>query len=199
MIPLITLTRDPLQILKVDAIAYGAKDTGEMGGGAAAAVLAGAGPEILTALRLKLAGAPRRVGDIALTDSFKLHTVGIRWVIDIVSIIKHTPNGAYCPQPERLRDGVCAALLAAATTGARSVALSALGTGEGRVAPRDAARYMLEGVSAFRQLSTVSTLAVTFSLPSYRDYEAFSSVVQNWRHAKTGPATNRSTRAYAPS
>ncbi|HYG35622.1 MAG TPA: hypothetical protein VEC99_12600 [Clostridia bacterium] len=45
------LTRDPLQILRVDAIGYGAKDTGEMGGGAAAAVLTAAGPEILTALR----------------------------------------------------------------------------------------------------------------------------------------------------
>jgi len=179
MIPSVILTRDPLQILKVDAIGYGAKDTGEMGGGAAAAVLAAAGPEILTELRLRLAGSPRRVGDVALTDSFKLHAAGIRWVIHIISIIKHTPEGAYCPQPERLRDGVCAALSAATTAGARSVALAALGTGEGRVTPRDAARYMLAGVSAFRQSSTVSGLAVTLSLPSYRDYEAFSSVVQS--------------------
>jgi O-acetyl-ADP-ribose deacetylase len=179
MIPLVTLTREPLQILKVDAIGYGAKDTGEMGGGAAAAVLAAAGPEILTGLRLRLTDSPRRVGDVVLTDSFKLHAVGIRWVIHIISIIKHTPEGAYCPQPERLRDGVCAALSAAATAGARSVAFSALGTGEGRVAPRDAARYMLDGVSLFRQMSSVSGLAVTISLPSYRDYEAFSSIVQN--------------------
>jgi O-acetyl-ADP-ribose deacetylase (regulator of RNase III) len=177
MIPLITLTRDPLQVLKVDAIGYGAKDTGEMGGGAAAAVLAAAGPEILIELRSKLAGSARRVGDIALTDSFKLQTVGIRWVIHIISIIKHTPEGAYCPQPERLRDGVYAALAAASKIGAHSVALSALGTGEGRVTPVDAARYMLDGVRAFRGISGASDLAVTLSLPSYRDYEAFHATL----------------------
>ena len=174
----IILTRDPLQMLKVDAIGYGAKDTGEMGGGAAAAVLAAAGPEILTELRAKLRGSPRRVGDVEITDSFKLQATGVRWVLHIISIIKHTPAGAYCPQPERLRDGVCAALSAAATAGARSVALSALGTGEGRVPPQDAARYMLDGVHAF-QISKPSRLAITFSLPSFRDYEAFSSVMQS--------------------
>ncbi|MCX6900082.1 MAG: macro domain-containing protein [Verrucomicrobia bacterium] len=179
MTPLVTLTRDPLQILKVDAIGYGAKDTGEMGGGAAAAVLAAAGPEILTDLRSKLARSPHTVGDVVLTGSFKLQAVGIRWVIHIISIIKHTPQGAYCPKPERLRDGVCAALVPASKVGARSVALSALGTGEGRVAPRDAARYMLDGVHAFRRSSAASDLAVTLSLPSYRDYEAFRSVVQS--------------------
>ena len=179
MIPTVTLTRDPLQILKVDAIGYGAKDTGEMGGGAAAAVLSAAGPQILSELRLKLANSSRRVGDVVLTDSFSLQTVGIRWVIHIISIIKHTPQGAYCPQPERLRDGVCTALLAASKAGARSVALSALGTGEGRVAPRDAARYMLEGVNAFRQSSDASVLAIMFSLPSYRDYEESRSVSQS--------------------
>jgi O-acetyl-ADP-ribose deacetylase (regulator of RNase III) len=179
MIPLVILTRDPLQILKVDAIGYGAKDTGEMGGGAAAAVLAAAGPEILTELRVKLASSSHRVGDVVLTDSFRLQAVGIRWVIHIVSIIKHTPQGAYCPQPERLRDGVCAALVAASTAGARSMALSALGTGEGRVAPHDAARYMFEGVRAFRQSPSAPDLAVTFSLPSFRDYEAFNFVFQS--------------------
>ena len=107
MISSVRLTRDPLQILKVDAIGYGAKDTGEMGGGAAAAVLAAAGPELLIELRSKLIGSPRRVGDVAVTDSFRLQAIGIRWVIHIISIIKHTPQGAYCPQPERLRDGVC--------------------------------------------------------------------------------------------
>jgi hypothetical protein len=38
MLPSVILTRDPLQILKVDAIGYGAKDTGGTGGGAAAAI-----------------------------------------------------------------------------------------------------------------------------------------------------------------
>ena len=178
MFPSVTLTRDPLQILKVDAIGYGAKDTGEMGGGAAASVLATAGPEILTELRSRMAGLSRLVGDVALTRAFKLEAAGIRWVIHIISIIKHTPEGAYCPQPGRLRDGVCAGLLAASRAGARSVAISALGTGEGRVPPGDAARYMLDGVTAFRREARGTDLAVMFSLPDYRDYEAFASVVQ---------------------
>lgn len=178
MIPRVVLTREPLQNLRVDAIGYGAKDTGEMGGGAAAAVLAAAGPELLTELRYKLVGSPCGVGDVAITGSFKLQTtVGIRWILHIISIIKHTAQGAYCPQPERLRDGVCAALHVATRAGAHSIAISALGTGEGRVAPHDSARYMLDGVSAFRASSKALDLAITLSLPSYRDYEAFVSVL----------------------
>jgi O-acetyl-ADP-ribose deacetylase (regulator of RNase III) len=179
MVPRVTLTRDPLQTLRVDAIGYGAKDTGEMGGGAAAAVLVAAGPQILAELQSKLVELPRRVGDVALTDSFKLQELGIRWVIHIISIIKHTPEGAYCPHPERLSEGTCSALLAAAKAGARSIGLSALGTGEGRVAPQDAARYMFDGVRAFRESSRTVDLQVTFSLPSYRDYEAFSALVRS--------------------
>jgi len=179
MVPLVTLTREPLQMLKVDAIGYGAKDTGEMGGGAAAAVLAAAGTEILADLRCKLAGSPHRVGDVVVTPSFKLRCAGVHWVLHIISIIKNTPQGAYCPEPERLRDGVASALGAAHKLGAQSVAFSALGTGEGRVEPREAARYMLEGARAFLQGETKTGLTVTFSLPTYRDYEAFHSVIRS--------------------
>jgi O-acetyl-ADP-ribose deacetylase (regulator of RNase III) len=179
MIPSATLSREPLQMMKVDAIGYGAKDTGEMGGGAAASILTAAGPEILTALRSKLAGSQRRVGDAVLTPSFKMEPSGIRWVLHIISIIKNTPQGAYCPQPERLRDGVCTALKLAADVGARSIAISALGTGEGRVEPCTAARYMLEGIAAYRQTEKRADLAVTFSLPSFRDFEAFTSVMRS--------------------
>jgi len=59
MRPSVTLTRDPLQTLQVDAIGYGAKDTGEMGGGAASAVVAAAGPEVLMELQSKLARSTR--------------------------------------------------------------------------------------------------------------------------------------------
>jgi O-acetyl-ADP-ribose deacetylase (regulator of RNase III) len=125
----------------------------------------------------KLATSPRAVGDVVVTDSFKLQPMGVRWIVHLISIIKHTPQGAYCPHPERLRQGVAAALHAVSELGARSIAFSALGTGEGRVDPRDAARYMLEGVRAFNEAKPRSGLAVTFSLPSYRDYEAFVSVI----------------------
>lgn len=104
--PPVNLTRDPLQTLRVEAIAYGAKDTGEMGGGAAASVLWAAGPELLTALKSKLAKSARTIGEVVVTDSFGLHKSGIRWIVHLISIIKHTPQGAYCPHPERLQDGV---------------------------------------------------------------------------------------------
>jgi len=178
MVPLVTLTREPLQMLKVDAIGYGAKNTGEMGGGAAASVLLAAGPEILSALRSKLAGSSLSVGDVVATPSFKLEASSIRWVLHVISIIKNTPQGTYCPQPERLSNGLCLALKLAGQAGARSVAFSALGTGEGRVDPRMAARYMLAGVSAYRQLGNLADLTVLFSLPSHRDYEAFVSIIQ---------------------
>jgi O-acetyl-ADP-ribose deacetylase (regulator of RNase III) len=175
MIPIATLTGDSLQTLRVDAIGYGAKDTGEMGGGAAASVLTAAGPELLPALRSKLSKSSLRVGDVVITDSFRLQTSGIRWVAHIISIIKHSPQGAYCPEPERLREGVSSALSAVLKLGARSIAISALGTGEGRVEPRTAARHMLGGVRLFRAAEPRAALEVTFSLPSFRDYEAFAA------------------------
>lgn len=177
--PNINLTRDPLQMLKVDALAYGAKDTGEMGGGAAAAILAAAGPEIIPELRSKLAGTSRRVGDVVATSSFKMQTTGVQWILHIISIIKNTPEGAYCPQPELLREGVFSALKIASSLGARSIALSALGTGEGRVNPPAAAKYMLNGTKAFFQNETGTRMIVTFSLPNYRDYEAFKTAHQS--------------------
>ena len=40
-------------------------------------------------------------------------------------------------------------------------------------------RYMLDGVRGYRQSEGRAELAVTFSLPSFRDYEAFSSVLRS--------------------
>jgi O-acetyl-ADP-ribose deacetylase (regulator of RNase III) len=177
MLP-ITLTREPLQLLRVDAIGYGAKDTGEMGGGAAAVILAAAGEELLTELRSKLSGSVARVGDVAITRAYNLETKGIRWVLHIVSIIKYTPQGAYCPHPAALSDGVERALTLAHAAGARIVAFSALGTGEGRVRPELAARRMLDGVRRFARTPSVrSEISVTFSLPTHRYYEAFEAAL----------------------
>ncbi|MCW8138714.1 MAG: hypothetical protein KIT58_07405 [Planctomycetota bacterium] len=64
-----TLSRAPLQRMKVEMIVYGAKDTGEMGGGAAAAVLAATGPGS-PAGRAALAAAPRRLGEVVATRGF---------------------------------------------------------------------------------------------------------------------------------
>ena len=57
------------------------------------------------------------------------------------------------------------------------MAFSALGTGEGRVEPQAAATLMLNGVRDYYQTELNTGVAVMFSLPTYRDYEAFSAVL----------------------
>jgi O-acetyl-ADP-ribose deacetylase (regulator of RNase III) len=140
-----------------------------------AAVLVAAGPELLDALRSKLATTSRRVGEAVITDSFNMRAQGVLWIAHIISIIKNTPQGAYCPNPPRLCDGVASALQQVTALGAKSIAISALGTGEGRVAPDDAAKLMLGGVKQFRSQNPTSLMEVTFSLPNYTEYEAFAS------------------------
>ena len=166
----ILLERGVLEEMTVDVVAYGAKDTGEMGGGAAAAILGAAGPELLVALRAELARSTRQVGEAVLTDAFGLRKRGIRWIAHVISIIKNTPEGAWCPHPEKLHDGVLKALELSAQKGARSIAFSMLGTGEGRVPPADAARSMLRAVQEFHRKG--GSLEVTFALPTFRDFDA---------------------------
>ena len=172
----VELVRDRLPFLKVDAIAYGAKDTGEMGGGAAAAIIGAAGAELMEDLRRKLAATTRRVGVAVLTDSFGLRKSGIKWVGHIISIITKTPQGDWCPYPDKLYDGMRSCLLQAYEAGAKSIAISALATGEGRVKPQDAARHMLTAIRDFQEDPAHRSLRVVLALPSYDDYEAFEAL-----------------------
>lgn len=171
----VELVRDCLPFLNVDAIGYGAKDTGEMGGGAAAAIIAAAGAEVMAAARKELATTTRRVGVAVVTDSFKLRQAGIKWVCHIVSIMTNTPQGDWCPYPEKLYDGVSTGLAQIRAAGARSIALSALATGEGRVKPADAARYMLTAIRDFQTGPEGRSLRVVLSLPTWDDYQAFEA------------------------
>jgi O-acetyl-ADP-ribose deacetylase (regulator of RNase III) len=95
----------------------------------------------------------------------------VKWIVHILSIIKHTPEGAWCPKPEKLRDGVRKGLELAAAKGATSIALSMLGTGEGRVTYADAARLMVAGVKDFRRGFT-GEMEIVFSLTNARGYDA---------------------------
>lgn len=165
--PSIKVVELPLQEVRAEALAYGAKDTGEMGGGAAASILAATGAAILPALRSELALSSRRIGDAVITDSFALHPRGVGWIVHVLSIIRDTPEGAWCPEPENLSEGVTKALRLASGKGAQSIAFSMLGTGEGRVKPEDAARIMLRGIRAFE-----GAMEVTLALPTRRDLDA---------------------------
>ena len=169
----VDLTRERLPYLKVDAIGYGAKDTGEMGGGAAAAILAAAGQKIIEDARKKLAATDRRVGVAVVTDAHTLRQSGIQWVCHIVSIITKTPQGDWCPYPEKLYDGMLSGLNQVLATGATSFAVSALATGEGRVSSNDAARLMLTAIREFQRVKENRKLKIVLSLPTYDDFTAF--------------------------
>jgi O-acetyl-ADP-ribose deacetylase (regulator of RNase III) len=177
-LPRITLTRVPLPEGGADMIAYGAKDTGGMGGGAAQAILKAAGEELQDALRKELARSSRKVGTVVVTRSFRLEQTGPFWIAHIVSIIRNTPQGAWCPEPERLADGVYRTLEEAERLGLIHVTFSALGTGEGRVPPLTTARIMSDSVMRYFRTVRDSLLSVKFSLPSDRDFDAFSRYLQ---------------------
>lgn len=172
----VELVRDRLPFLKVDAIAYGAKDTGEMGGGAAAAIIEAAGLELMMDLRKKLVATNRQIGEAILTDSFGLRQSGIKWVCHIISIVTKTPQGDWCPYPGKLYDGMSSCLHQVYKAGANSIAISALATGEGRVKPEDAARLMLTAIRDFQEYPAHRRLKVVLALPSYDDYDAFEAL-----------------------
>jgi O-acetyl-ADP-ribose deacetylase (regulator of RNase III) len=166
----ITIHRTKLQDMKADALAYGAKDTGDMGGGAAAAISLAAGEKLKAAARLELSKSTRQLGDAVITESFGLAPLGVKWVVHVISIVKHTTDGAWCPKPEKLHDGVRKGLQLAAAKGAQTFAISMLATGEGRVKPADAARIMVGAIRSFHREG--GQLDVMFALPSPRDHDA---------------------------
>jgi O-acetyl-ADP-ribose deacetylase (regulator of RNase III) len=166
----IAVERIGLEEAKAEVLAYGAKDTGEMGGGAAASILRVAGPDLIPALRQELARSTRQIGDAVLTDAFGLRDRGVRWIAHVLSIIKNTSEGAWCPKPEKLYDGVMKALELSSEKRVKSIAFSMLGTGEGRVKPADAARIMIRAIQDFQRGG--GELSVMFALPTFRDYDA---------------------------
>jgi O-acetyl-ADP-ribose deacetylase (regulator of RNase III) len=176
MAGLITLSRNPVQVAKTEIIAYGAKDTGDMGGHTAREILAAAGVPLIEALNLELSKSGRQVGDVAVTESFGLKSRGIKWIFHVISIIRSTPRGTCCPEPARLTVAVSAALDRAKSLGARSITLSAIGSGEGQVAPAENARLVMGAARDFLAKNRDYLLDIEFALPDYRDYEAFEKL-----------------------
>lgn len=168
-----------LQDVSAELLCYGAKDTGEMGGGAAAALLRACGPQLENWQKLALSVLDRQIGCVAFTAPGDL-APKVQGIAHIVSIIKHTPQGSWCPNPERLSGGVERALNFARNVGWRTVALSALGTGEGRVEFEEAAHLMLQGWRAYRQEHRDWPLQVIFALPNENDYQAFAKVKRQY-------------------
>ncbi len=169
---MIIITREYLQNCSVDMIGYGAKDTGEMGGGAASSILQHAGNEIIPALKKELAKSTRQVSEVVITKAFSLNKKNIKWISHIISIIKNTSQGDYCPQPKNLALGVTKTLTFANILGAKSVAFSALATGEGRVNPTTSAKLMLDSAYDFIKENNLD-IQIIFALPNYPEYQAF--------------------------
>lgn len=172
--PRISLSSMPLEESRAEMVAYGAKDNGEMGGGASGALLVAAGPALEEASRKELARCSREVGEVYLTPAFgSLLESGVGWVCHIISILKYTDQGAWCPHPELLEVGVARALAMADEKAVHTIAFSALGTGEGRVTPDHSARMMVSAARKHLRENPESPLRVVFCLPTERDYEAF--------------------------
>lgn len=177
----IELSERPIQECKAELLGYGAKDTGEMGGGASLALSLAGGPQLAEMATVALTATNKQIGDVAFTSSLKLEREGVLALAHIVSINKHTPEGAWCPRPELLDNGVQRALEFARNVQLHSVAFSALGTGEGRVSPSDSARYMFAAIYRYRMENPDWPLAVTISLPTPVDFQAFQQVQREFR------------------
>lgn len=171
----ISLSRDLLQNAGTDAICYGAKDTGEMGGGAAMAVLQACGSEVLVSAREELAKTDRGIGQVVFTPAFRHGGADI--VGHIVSIRTRTSQGDWCPQPELLGTGVYRALEGLQRVPVKSVAFSCLATGEGRAKPERIADLMLGAAKKFFKEHSYSEIQVVFCLPNHRDYQAFAKAL----------------------
>lgn len=172
----IDLTRDRLEQANTDAICYGAKDTGEMGGGAAMAVYQSCGPEVLEAAREALAQTTRQIGEVVYTPAYG-HDCTV-FVGHLISIKTGTSQGDWCPEPERLGAGVYKALQTLPQR-ARTLAFSCLATGEGRADPDEIARLMIGATRRFFRDFPDSPVQVLFSLPDHVDYEAFQRAIQS--------------------
>lgn len=169
----VEFVRTPIQEVRCDALAFGAKNTGEIGGGPAEAIFRAAGPELLQAGRDALAKTDRQVGAVAVTRAFNLEEHGVKWICHVVANIRQDPDETLCPRPERLTDGVYKALDLIRELGGESIAFAAMGTGGGRVPPERVAQYMLAGVDRYQRRYGSRDPKVVFSLPSYRVLEAF--------------------------
>ena len=174
----VELVRTPIQEVRCDALAFGAKNTGEISGGPAEALFRASGPELLQAGRDALAKTDRQVGEVAVTQAFDLEEHGVKWIFHVVANIKEDPEDTYCPAPERLKDGVYRSLELVRELGGESIAFAAMGTGAGRVSPEKAAQFMLAGVERFQRRHASNDPKVVFSLPSYRVFEAFKKCLE---------------------
>lgn len=172
--PRLSISQDVVQESGAEMVVYDAKDSGEIDGSLGLA----AGPELESAWRQRLAESSRELGQAHLTPAYgQLQQRGTRWVGHIITIIEDTPEGPWCPRPEQLAEGVESILCQAEEHKVSRVAFTALGTGQGRVAPDRCARILVEAVRKHQREHPGSEMRVTFCLPADRDYQAFQQVL----------------------
>jgi O-acetyl-ADP-ribose deacetylase len=162
----LSLTRDDITRLSVDAIVNAANTTLLGGGGVDGSIHRAAGPELLAECRT-LGGC--KTGEAKTTSGYRLPA---KWVIHTVGPIW---QGGNLGEPELLASCYTASLRLAAARNARSIAFPAISCGAYRFPIPAAAEIAVTTVRAFLRDSapSESLLFCCFSDDVWRAYEMF--------------------------
>ncbi len=152
--------------LRVDAIVNPANSFGKMGGGVAGAIRRAGGKEIEAEA---VARAPIPVGQAVATTAGKLPA---QYVIHAPTMEKPTQRTSV----EKVKQAVAAALRTADALGLRTLAFPGMGTGVGKVPPREAAEAM---VSVIRSFSPGSLQRVILVDRNKRMVESFRKALES--------------------
>ncbi|MEW6354902.1 MAG: macro domain-containing protein [Planctomycetota bacterium] len=124
----------------VDAIVNPANSAGRMGGGVARAIKKAGGDDIE---REAVAKAPIAVGESVLTTGGRLKVCHVIHAPTMVKPAERT-------NVQKVRAATESALRCADEAGLESIAFPGMGTGVGRVDPKDAAQCMVEAIRTFK-------------------------------------------------
>jgi O-acetyl-ADP-ribose deacetylase len=139
--------------VEADAIVNPANSGGSMGGGVAGVIRRAAGSEVEEAA---IQAAPIPVGSAIMTQGGASRFAGII----------HAPTMARPAEAipvENVRKATRAALLLAEEKKLERIALPGMGTGVGRVSPKEAAQAMVEEIAAFKGRSLQKVILVDVS------------------------------------